>query len=786
MTTHMQILLRLFLIFWLVNGQIAHAEWDINDINTTPTANNSALEIEQQIKELPDSLFMTPNEYVQVANLLRSTLSLQSNNITDFSQALVAYRNQNDDFNWFNLEQSYLTQVSLTHSKQQLLRLADEQIRAEVTGFGPTGVLQFKQEWKVAQLSAEYLFYFQIRSFQSLFDDLLISPVPFIWSVCKVLFIYFLLVWWLTHSRRLIELFRNTYLKDKSEPSLWARIVWYASKANKAIAWLVAITFSLKVLAEIKSLQHLVYLEIFIWWIWGGSIAVSLILEFTYRTSHTSNKALMALRLSTIRRIVWTVIITGVILQLSMRTLGKGTIYYWILNTMYAWFFVMIVSVLNLWRERIFAYAEKASDRPLWVNWTISKKDSFAVRVFATTITLAWLLMHTLQYRLIAALSNYTFFSQALAYLFRIEVAKQNESITSDHNHVRIKGDEAFEYILPGSMDRELIDYAADEIKQLSRYLLTDSPAICVVTGERGIGTTTLLYTLLHKVKNAEPLYLNCPYSGYTELLELLALSLGLDADSSEIQILSYLRKSEQTYLIAIDNAQRLVKPMVGGLNSLMKLTNLLRRSKKNHRVIMAIEKSNWRFVDRARGERLLFDWVTVLPRWNEKQMVKLLDSRINREIESPVSFEGLVVPRQWDQDDSSDDERAKQGFYRILWHYSDGNPTVALRFFRRSLNRNKETGVVNVNLFHVPDSQDLEQMPKPMLAVLRSIVQLEVASSEELSKCTQLSIAEVIGIVRYFQSRGYLEWAEDKARVSDHWYRTITNVLDRQHLLVK
>jgi hypothetical protein len=494
----------------------------------------------------------------------------------------------------------------------------------------------------------------------------------------------------------------------------------------------------------------------------------------------------MALRLSTIRRIVWTVIITGVILQLSMRTLGKGTIYYWILNTMYAWFFVMIVSVLNLWRERIFAYAEKASDRPLWVNWTISKKDAFAVRVFATTITLAWLLMHTLQYRLIAALSNYTFFSQALAYLFRIEVAKQNENISSDHNHVRIKGDEAFEYILPGSMDSELIDYAADEIKQLSRYLLTDSPAICVVTGERGIGTTTLLYTLLHKVKNAEPLYLNCPYSGYTELLELLALSLGLEAESSEIQILSHLRKSEQTYLIAIDNAQRLVKPMVGGLNSLMKLTNLLRRSKKNHRVIMAIEKSNWRFVDRARGERLLFDWVTVLPRWNEKQMVKLLDSRINREIESPVSFEGLVVPRQWDQDDSSDDERAKQGFYRILWHYSDGNPTVALRFFRRSLNRNKETGVVNVNLFHVPDSQDLEQMPKPMLAVLRSIVQLEVASSEELSKCTQLSIAEVIGIVRYFQSRGYLEWAEDKARVSDHWYRTITNVLDRQHLLVK
>ncbi len=783
----MQILIRLFLVFWLVSwNTVALAEWDAADIDTSPKAKQQALDIEQQVEELPDSLFMSDSQLFRVQQLLQSTLSLQAENINEFSQSLKNYRNQKDSFNWFNLEQNYLTQVSLAQSKQHLIQSVDEYTRSEITGFGPTGVTQFKQEWQLARLNVEYLFYFQLRSFKSLYNDLLISPVPFIWSVCKVVFIYFLLIWWLRHSKRLIDLFRNSYLKDKSSPSIWARAIWYLSKANKAIAWLVAITFSLQVLAEIKSLQHLVFLEIFIWWIWGGAIAVSLILEMTYRYSHTSNKELVALRLSTIRRIVWTIIITGVVLQLSERTLGKGTIYYWILNTMYAWFFIMIVSVLNLWRERIFAFAEKAADRPLWVNWAISKKNTFAIRVFATMATLVWLLTHTIQYQLIAALSNYTFFSQALAYLFRIEVAKQTENVASEHSYARVKGDEAFKYILPGSMDSELIDYGSDEIKQLSRYLMTDSPAVCVVTGERGIGTTTLLYTLLNKVKNAEPLYLNCPYSGYAELLSLFALSLGLEEDATEIQILSYLRKSEQSYLVAIDNAQRLVKPMVGGLNSLMKLTNLLRRSKKNHRVVMAIEKSNWRFVDRARGERLLFDLVTMLPRWSEKQMHSLLDSRINKDIESPVCFEGLVVPKQWDQDDTSDEERAKQGFYRILWHYADGNPTVALRFFRRSLNRNKETGAVNVRLFHVPDSQDLEQMPKPMLAVLRSIVQLEVASSEELSKCTQLSIAEVTGIVRYFQSRGYIESAEDKARVSDHWYRTITNVLDRQHLLVK
>ncbi|MBY8071903.1 ATP-binding protein [Vibrio fluvialis] len=775
----------LLLLCWCVAFP-ALAEWEYDQVDLIPKASERVLQLENEVSALPEPLFMSRSDQQKVNILLHQAISAQQDTVEQFQTYLGNYRHQSDELNWFNLQQTYLSLASLSRSKQHLLSLTDSFTHDQYTGFGPDGVKQFQVEWKQMQLNLEYLMLFQIRSFESMLGDLLISPVPFIWSICKVLLIYFVLIGWLRNSKHLIDLFWQSYLKDKQSPSLLARVIWYISSANKAIAWLIAITLSLQVLSAIKSLQHLVYLEIFIWWIWGGAIAVSLILEFTYRSSHTSNKALIALRLSTIRRIVWTVIITGVVLQLSMRTLGKGTIYTWILTTMYLWFLLMIISVLSLWRERIFAVVEKTPDKPLWVMWAMGKKNTLLLRIPATLVAMVWLTLNGIERRLIAALSNYTFFSQALAYLFRIEAAKQTTNIAADQNYVRVRGDETFEYILPGSFDSVLADYASEEMKQLSRYLLTDSPAICVVTGERGVGTTTLLYKILNKVKNAEPLYLSCPYSGYNELLSLLALSLGLDEDATEVQILAYLRKSEQTYLIAVDNAQRLVKPMVGGLSSLMRLTNLLRRSKKNHRVVMALEKSSWRFVDRARGERLLFDWVTVLPRWSEKQLAELLDSRINPDVEHPVSFDGLVVPKQWGQEESSDEERAKQGFYRILWHYSDGNPTVALRFFRRSLNRNKETQQVVVRLFHTPESQELEKMPKPMLAVLRSIVQLEIASPEELSECTQLTVPEVIGIMRYFESRGYIEWAEDKTRVSDHWYRTITNVLDRQHLLVK
>ena len=781
----MNLMVRILMLFGLALSHPAFAEWEY-DFQPEPKILPVATEITQEINKLPEPLFMSDQDKRKVNQLLNAVISEQRKQTLVFDQHLKAYRKSGEDNEWFETQSSYLTLNNLSQSKERLLEVTDPITHDKMTGFGPYGVTQFKQEWRQTQLNVEYLLFFQIRAFKSLIKEIMISPIPVIWAGTKVLFIYLGLFWWLANSKRIITLFRETQLDNVAKPPIWVRLIWYISRAHRAIAWLIAITLSLRVLSQIPSLQHLTILEIFTWWVLGGSIAISFLLEFAYRNSRSTSKVVIALRLSTIRRYVWSAIVAGVILQISIRTLGKGTIYFWICSAVFFWFVLVTLSVLRMWRKKVFEAAEKLSDRPVWVNWSLRRKATFLLSIIGTAICAVWIMLHNFKHRVVAMLSNYTMFSQALAYLFRIEFAKQTGNKGGDTNLARIKGEQAFQYILPGSEESEVVEYAGEEIKLLSKHLLTDSPAVCVLSGERGVGTTTFLRTILSKVKNAKPIYINCPYSGYSELLQELALQIGLEGEVSEIQVLSALRKSDTSDLIAVDNAQRLVKPMVGGLGGLIKLTNLLRRSRRNHRVVMAIEKASWRFVDRARGERLLFDWVVFMPRWNEKQLSALFDTRINQEIENPVTFDGLVVPKQWDQEDITEEERAKQGFYRILWHYSDGNPTVALRFFRLSLRQNKETQQVVVRLFHAPESQELEKMPKPMLAVLRSIVQLEVASPEELSECTQLSIAEVIGTLRYFQSRGFIEWSEDKARVSDHWFRHITNVLDRQHLLVK
>ncbi|MCJ2376566.1 ATP-binding protein [Vibrio sp. ZSDZ34] len=781
--------MRYFLCFLVVLFGIypsfAVADWQYEE-DSGPKVGDTAIKISDAIESLPSRLFFTETDSRKVEQLLNATLAAQNREIDNYGLALERYRKEMTDEQWHLVRIEYLTLTSLSQSKQRLLELAPSRFRDELTGFGPRGVQQFTQEWRISRLNVEYFIYLQVRSLKALITDLFISPIPVIWAGLKVFAIYLALMWWLANHSRLYDQYRELVKNRTTAPPLWMKVIWYIGRAGRAIAWLIALTLSLRILAELDALSQLIFLEIITWWVLGGAIAISFILEFIHRNSRSVTKQIVQLRLSTVRRYVWSFMVAGLVLQISAQTLGKGTIYFWISSFVTFWFALITLSILLLWKSTVFASLSRITDKPVYVTWAEGNKDSWLLGIVASAIAMLWLVIHHTQHRLIGFLSAIPAFNQALTYLFKIEVAKQSSSQDEQKNLVRIKGNEAFDYILPGNDFSPIVDYAKDELNQLCHYLLTDSPAICVVSGERGVGTTRLLKQILHKAKNAEPVYLNCPYSGYNALLVHLAVSIGLEEDTSDIKILNHLRKSETTYLIALDNCQRLVKPKVGGLADLIKLTNLLRRSKKNHRAILSIEKSSWRFVDRSRGERLLFDWVTFMPRWNEQQIRQLFDSRINQNVKYPVSFDGLVVPKQWDNDSETEEERAKQGFYRILWHYSDGNPTVALRFFRLSIRKHKENGKVVVRLFNAPVSEELEKMPKPMLAVLRSIVQLEIASPEDLSECTQLSIAEVIGVLRYFQSRGFIEWAEEKARISDHWFRHITNVLDRQHLLVK
>ncbi|MCA9709607.1 MAG: hypothetical protein KDK70_27460, partial [Myxococcales bacterium] len=195
-----------------------------------------------------------------------------------------------------------------------------------------------------------------------------------------------------------------------------------------------------------------------------------------------------------------------------------------------------------------------------------------------------------------------------------------------------------------------------------------------------------------------------------------------------------------------------------------------------------AMGSAAWHYLKRARGNRVFFEQVVELPRWTEEQLGTLIRARCAEASIEP-SFEGLVVPRQVDQLTNPDEQRTEAGYYRLLWDFSRGNPAVTLHAFRESLFVDPE-GQIVVRLFREPAAKEIEGLSLPLLFVLRAVVQLDVAREHEVIAATHLPAPDVSDALRFCLTRGYLERYDAGVRLTWPWYRTITAVLYRQHLL--
>jgi hypothetical protein len=276
--------------------------------------------------------------------------------------------------------------------------------------------------------------------------------------------------------------------------------------------------------------------------------------------------------------------------------------------------------------------------------------------------------------------------------------------------------------------------------------------------------------------------------------LRVIAESVGLSRNASREQVIEAL--SQQTPLVfLIDDAHRLVRPAIGGLEGLDLFADFAREVSGNASWIASIGAAAWQYVSRARGDHVFFDQVLTLPSWNEQQIGQLIRDRCAVAQVEP-NFDAIVIPRQFDvapvgegEARPTEAERAERGYYRILWDYSKGNPAVAMHFWRESLcvAADDEQAQVRVRLFQEPPAASLDEVGATMHFVLRGVVQLEVASPSDLVACTQLPPADVADALRFALARGWVDRVGsygDRYRVTWHWYRAITNMLRRQHLL--
>ncbi|MEM6290676.1 MAG: ATP-binding protein [Myxococcota bacterium] len=705
---------------------------------------------------------------------LRSEVAENENELIEFERST----------GWDLAEQARDDVVALNLVRLQLLDLASSGLRRSVTGFGADGVDQVKREFKQISLEVGFFGLSLPHYRQILFDEIKNSTIQVFLAFAKLGLLIAAFAWW---RRRGTEILKNleTSLRERRPASQVDRIliatVWYFQRIRKPLVMLAVIWGLLYVIADINGIPSLALVWIAARWILLGLAGVLLVdaiaaRENLYTASRRDNSQL---RMHSLRVVGANVIAVGLVLALTSAMVGRGAIYSWVISTCWILSFPVAIYLVHRWKPIIFELIEERPEQTAFTQW-IAGQESGLSSFPAAAAGAGYLLgMGSLSW-LMRQLSGLEVTRRLLAYLFRRELAKQAAATEADERFKPIEK-KVRPFFDPEAIPEDLQSNIANaQLERVAALVVTGSRTLSAVVGERGAGKSVFAKRLAATVEGADVHIISCPEEGFEALQAELAKAAGKPKAKGE-DVAKAVRSLGKC-VIVIDDIQRLVVPAVNGLRGLDEFIALSREVGGGISWVVTIGAAAWQFIRRARGDRVSFEQVVMLPRWTEDELGGLIRSQCEKADIDP-SFEGLVVPRQNGEPLPDQGDRTEASYYRLLWDFSKGNPAVAMLAFRDSLFRDEQRNVV-VRLFKEPPAEEVEGLTLSVLFVLRTIVQLELALLPEIEAATQLPATDVEDAVRFCTSRGYLEPYQGGVRLSWPWYRTITTVLQRQHLL--
>jgi hypothetical protein len=197
---------------------------------------------------------------------------------------------------------------------------------------------------------------------------------------------------------------------------------------------------------------------------------------------------------------------------------------------------------------------------------------------------------------------------------------------------------------------------------------------------------------------------------------------------------------------------------------------------------LAAMSKYAWRHLRAVHPDCTVFRRVIDLEGWSEEEIRELIQRRAKGS-GATFNYADVAVDQLEGVATRARLVESAEGYLRLLWDYSSGNPRIALHFFIRSLDPD-HGGRLRVRLFRAPETGRLEEGGEAGLFVLAAIVTHESLSIEDLASVTRSTVARTSIHVDRLIDLGAVCVESGLIRVTTTWQRAAVRLLRRRHLL--
>jgi DNA-binding MarR family transcriptional regulator len=722
-------------------------------------------------------------------------------------------KNESLTAQWDRIESNRLSIHYLLLIREHLWQIAKNNRQGELIGYSAVGVNSAKRELHFLLFSFKVHTHWLILWANKNLQDIATSPVPQIVLILKILFFSFLLIIGLRATKTIYSESSNSISISPliSRGQRWLNIL------RIPLALWMYFYFCFNSIYFVTRLPEAELVLLILNTVFSGYISFCIFMMWlTARPSLNNLAPDIKARIIVIPKHLFLISLFLLMKNdISGYLLGRGTLDEWISHL--ATLTLILYCIIQLHRWNSFLLNSVATHVKFTSKLSSLLHQKMPFKAFSSCSAITLLLMQSIRSRVAFFIHENSNARKLMAYWSRQEINKFTDDQKNQDKQL-ISDNDALVFSKQFTPD-QYISYSDSSLSEINTLLIKEERCFISIIGPRGIGKTSLL----HRLKTDDGVdikYLSCPYIN-DDIYQKLATLLGIKTFESNEQLLSVLKKHPKT-TICLDDCQRLIVPSIGGLNVFEQLITLMSQSSQHISWVMAFESPAWQFFSRVRGERIIFDKVIKLPPWNEKQIFDLINQRCINENITP-DFSTLFLPttkkQKWlegsqnkndavnsnkgnvkkasieieepDTDkqkelvnEANKAELQMKSYVRVLWDYSGGNPTTSLWAWRRSLFRKRDCNGMVVGLFKPANDRELDSLPNLMLFVLKTILQMDKASMTSIATATNLSNKEVDDAVRYLMGRGYIERQNGQFSISADWFRPISVLLTRQHLL--
>lgn len=668
--------------------------------------------------------------------------------------------------------------ITMNEARLTLIPALSPKTRTSILGFGDEGIAQAGRELDQISLDLRYNAGILPQHLGAAIRPFL-QPTPgFVFELVRLVILILLFRWWRGAGGKILARLETDELACKPCNFLSAakaNIFHYLQAVRRPLDWLLFVLLVRWLLPSDLVIPGIGYLWLALIWVLAAALSIRFVDALA--SGHRKEDPRAALRWRSLRLIAGVALVVGLILSLTSESVGRGAIHNWVLSA--CWLIVppIILLLAHWWRDRIAMLAEAGSDRSALLAWSAHNPNG-PVGVIARVAAGGALLLQGLRSIITRRINDIALVREIFDQRARARAARQaaDDEASGRYRHL---ADAQLEALDPHRLPLRQVDAPAEMTGGTAPGTLT------LVTGLRGMGKTTVLEVMARQA-GKEALLLRVGEGGEERLMLELGEAAGLSrrARNPETSIVSALKSREALLTICIDDVQRLIIPSIGGLAAFDRLLALARACEGSVCWIFGMGDPAWNYVSRARNDRLLFDTIVRLPRWDNTTLRALIERRTEQADFDPDFSQYDETSDYRLYGDIAPEERRRLAYFDALTDYSGGNPSVALEFWRRSLYADNETGRVVVRTFAAPNPAKLGALPPAAMFVLRAILQMDIGYSRAIEASTDLSPIVVADALRGLSRLGVIVPAGDGHRITLYWLREVVRLLERQNLI--